>query len=46
MKTLRNLEEKIFDKINPAVKFSVSRYVLAVGFFVAVVAFGLICYRQ
>ena len=42
MNTLREYETKIFNKINPAVKFSVSRYVLAVGFFVAIVVFGLI----
>ncbi len=42
MNTLRDYETKIFNKINPAVRFSVSRYVLAIGFFVAIVVFGLI----
>jgi HAE1 family hydrophobic/amphiphilic exporter-1 len=39
---LRDLQAKIFDTINPAVRFSVTRYVLSIGFFLAVVAFGLI----
>ncbi len=42
MSTLRDLQAKIFDRINPAVQFSVTRYVLSIGFFVAVAAFGLI----
>jgi len=42
MATLRELQAQLFDKINPAVKFSVTRYVLAVGFFIAVVVFGLV----
>jgi HAE1 family hydrophobic/amphiphilic exporter-1 len=42
MKTLRSYEAKVFERINPLVSFSVRRYVLAVGLFVAVVAFGLI----
>ena len=42
MNSLREYETKIFNKINPAVRFSVSRYVLAIGFFVAVVVFGLV----
>ena len=42
MTPLREFQTKIFDKINPAVRFSVTRYVLSIGFFVAVVAFGLI----
>jgi len=42
MSTLRDLEAKIFSKINPAIKFSVTRYVLAVGVFVAIVVFGLV----
>jgi HAE1 family hydrophobic/amphiphilic exporter-1 len=42
MSKLRDLETKIFNKINPAIKFSVTRYVLAVGIFVAIVLFGLI----
>lgn len=32
--------QKIFDRINPLIRFSVSRYVLAIGIFVAIVAFG------
>jgi hypothetical protein len=35
MSTLRELQAKVFDKINPAVSFSVTRYVMAIGFFVA-----------
>jgi len=42
MKTLRSLESKVFERINPLVSFSVRRYVLAVGLFVAVVAFGFV----
>ena len=42
MKTLRNYETKIFNKINPLVNFSVTRYVLAVGIFVAVLVFGIV----
>ena len=42
MKTLRDYENKIFNKINPLVRFSVTRYVLAIGIFVAVLVFGII----
>ena len=42
MKSLRSLEETIFNRINPAVSFSVRRYVLAIGIFVAIVVFGLV----
>ena len=42
MKSLRSLETKIFEKVNPLVSFSIRRYVLAVGLFVAVVAFGVV----
>jgi|GEM_PF-141352 HAE1 family hydrophobic/amphiphilic exporter-1 len=42
MSPLRDFEAKIFNKINPAIKFSVTRYVLAVGVFVAIVVFGLV----
>ncbi len=42
MKTTRELQAKIFDRINPLIKFSVSRYVFAIGVFVAIFAFGLI----
>jgi hydrophobic/amphiphilic exporter-1 (mainly G- bacteria), HAE1 family len=39
---VRDYEAKIFEKVNPAVKFSVTRYVLTIGIFVAIVAFGFI----
>ena len=42
MSPLRDHETRIFDRINPLVGFSVRRYVLAIGIFVAVVVFGLI----
>ncbi|MGA2378132.1 MAG: efflux RND transporter permease subunit [Spirochaetia bacterium] len=42
MSTIRELQSKIFNKINPAVSFSITRYVMAIGFFVAVVVFGLV----
>jgi hydrophobic/amphiphilic exporter-1 (mainly G- bacteria), HAE1 family len=42
LRPLRDFQAKIFDKINPAVRFSVTRYVMAIGFFVAVVIFGLV----
>jgi HAE1 family hydrophobic/amphiphilic exporter-1 len=42
MKTTRELQAKIFDRINPLIRFSVSRYVFAIGVFVAIFAFGLI----
>ncbi len=42
MSKLRELQNQLFDKINPAVKFSVTRYVMAVGFFVAMLGFGLV----
>jgi len=42
MPSVRELQARIFDRVNPAVKFSVSRYVLAVGFFVAMMLFGLV----
>ncbi len=42
MKSLREVEATIFNKINPAVNFSVTRYVLAIGIFVAVLVFGII----
>ncbi len=43
MSTLRDFESQVFNRVNPAVKFSVTRYVLAIGVFVAVVAFGIVC---
>jgi len=42
MSALRDFEAQVFNRINPAVKFSVTRYVLAIGIFVAIVAFGLV----
>jgi HAE1 family hydrophobic/amphiphilic exporter-1 len=42
MNTLKQQEAKIFNRVNPAVRFSVTRYVLAIGIFVAIVAFGLV----
>ena len=42
MNTLRARETRIFNKINPLVSFSVTRYVLAVGIFVAVAIFGIV----
>ncbi len=42
MRSLRQLETTVFNKINPAVSFSVRRYVLAVGIFVAIVVFGIV----
>ncbi|MGA2613502.1 MAG: efflux RND transporter permease subunit [Spirochaetia bacterium] len=45
MNTLRNYEAKVFNKINPLVNFSVTRYVLAIGIFVAVAIFGIASIR-
>lgn len=42
MSALRDLEVLIFDRVNPVVKFSVTRYVLSIGIFVAIVSFGII----
>ncbi len=42
MNTLRDLESRIYNRVNPAVRFSVTRYVLAIGIFVAVVVFGFV----
>ena len=42
MKTLKNIEANVFDRVNPAVKFSVTRFVLAIAIFVAIVAFGIV----
>ena len=44
MKSLRDYEESLFRAINPAVRFSVTRYVLSIGLFVGVVIFGLISF--
>jgi HAE1 family hydrophobic/amphiphilic exporter-1 len=45
MNPLRNYENKVFSKINRLVSFSVTRYVFAVGIFVAVLVFGLVSFR-
>lgn len=42
MKTLRQMEEKLFNKVNPAIRFSVGRYVLSIGIFVSIVVFGIV----
>ena len=42
MSKVREFQAKIYEKINPAVGFSVRRYVFAIGVFVAIFAFGLI----
>jgi HAE1 family hydrophobic/amphiphilic exporter-1 len=42
MRSLRQLETTVFNTINPLVGFSVRRYVLAVGIFVAIVVFGIV----
>jgi HAE1 family hydrophobic/amphiphilic exporter-1 len=39
---MRDLETTVFNRINPAVNFSVTRYVLAIGVFVAIVVFGIV----
>jgi hydrophobic/amphiphilic exporter-1 (mainly G- bacteria), HAE1 family len=44
MKSLRSLETKVFERINPLVSFSVRRYVLAVGLFLAVFVFGVVSF--
>jgi hydrophobic/amphiphilic exporter-1 (mainly G- bacteria), HAE1 family len=40
---LKQFEDKVFNRVNPAVKFSVTRYVLAIAIFVAIFAFGVVC---
>ena len=42
MKSFRELETKLYERVNPLVRFSVTRYVLAIGIFVALVVFGLV----
>ncbi len=42
MSSLREFEGRLFRTVNPAVRFSVTRYVFAIGIFLAVVVFGLI----
>ncbi len=42
MNTVRDLEARIFQRVNPAVRFSVTRYVMAIGIFVAIVVFGFV----
>ena len=43
MKALKQYEAEVFTRINPAIRFSVTRYVLSIAIFVAIVAFGVIC---
>src|SRR5208337_4066754 len=42
MSAFRDAETKIFNKVNPAVRFSVTRFVFAIGIFVAIVVFGFV----
>jgi len=42
MSNLRDFESRIFTRVNPLVKFSVTRYVLSIAVFVAVVVFGVV----
>jgi hydrophobic/amphiphilic exporter-1 (mainly G- bacteria), HAE1 family len=42
----RTLQKKIWDRVNPFVNFSVTRYVLSIGIFVGVVIFGFISTRS
>ncbi|MBL8965548.1 MAG: efflux RND transporter permease subunit [Spirochaetaceae bacterium] len=42
MSALRDLEVLVYDRVNAVVKFSVTRYVLSIGIFVAIVAFGVL----
>jgi HAE1 family hydrophobic/amphiphilic exporter-1 len=42
MRSLRDLESTVFNRVNPAVNFSVTRYVFAIGIFVAFVVFGIV----
>jgi HAE1 family hydrophobic/amphiphilic exporter-1 len=42
MRSLRQLEATVFNRINPAVSFSIRRYVLAVAIFVAIGVFGVV----
>jgi HAE1 family hydrophobic/amphiphilic exporter-1 len=42
MRSLREIETSVFSRVNPAVGFSVRRYVLAVGIFVAIAVFGIV----
>ena len=42
MSKLKDYENKVFARVNPAIKFSVTRYVLAIAIFVAIVAFGIV----
>jgi len=45
VRSLRDYEERLFRAVNPAVRFSVTRYVLSIGLFVGVVLFGLLSFR-
>ena len=43
---LKAVQERLFDRVNPLVGFSVSRYVLSIGIFVGVVIFGFLATRS
>lgn len=43
MKSVKHFETSVFNRVNPAIKFSVTRFVLAIAIFVAIVAFGILC---
>ncbi|MCX7784205.1 MAG: efflux RND transporter permease subunit, partial [Meiothermus sp.] len=45
MRPLRELQARLFERVNPLVGFSVARYVLSIGLFAAVVLFGLLSSR-
>ncbi len=42
MNSTKDYEAQLFNRVNPAVKFSVTRYVLSIGIFVAIVTFGIV----
>jgi HAE1 family hydrophobic/amphiphilic exporter-1 len=42
MSTMKDIEAQVFNRVNPAVKFSVTRFVLAIAIFVAIFAFGVV----
>lgn len=45
MRQLRELQARLFERVNPLVGFSVARYVLSIGLFAAVVLFGFLSSR-
>lgn len=46
MKPFRELQTALFERVNPLVNFSVTRYVLSVAIFVGVVVFGFLSMRS